>query len=205
MRKHFVIDVEMVLTPLTDESKEAIFRLAKTNDVVFLSNYDYKHLKDLLPFLPGRFFVLSQSGNFASKGWKTLWKKRMNRVHKAVASEHIRVLKSIADEPPVDPKTIVKDLGGIILYSVPGHGAPDEERESFDPGYKKRGKMLDLYPLNSSLVRARVSGNDSIVYTGTGMDVEDNIKMLQEREGWVEQDCIYIISRDQLLIESNNV
>lgn len=180
-RKHYFIEADALLDSdvCSLKMRKAVEALARKHDVVLISNDEFKVMREKFPFLPmAHVMMFSQAGTFVASVWRQLWKRRLNRVHKAIISEHIRVLKSIADTDPVDENKIVDDRGGLISYSVLGHTAPKQQRDEYDPTGEKRRKLLELFPLTSTACRVELRGGDSLDYTAVMWSKCDNMQRL---------------------------
>lgn len=173
------------------EMLDALTLLAKKSHVVIVSGNEYKQVKAQMSRLSA-FTVLSQDGTAADRGWRTLWRRNLNVVHKSVISEHIRLIKSISGITPKDPNDIVQDRGGLISYSLIGHNASQEEKDAFDPFGLVREKLIEAIPLDSLTCRVEISGRTSLDYVASTWGLESNVSRLLDVQKWNIDDCMYI-------------
>lgn len=203
MIKHIFFDLDGTLTRsrtlMTAEHQELFRKLCHEQDVIVVTGGQISQIrKQIPPSLDGRYFVLSQSGNYAvAKNGNVLWSEHFSPEQKATI---LALIKKIHDEEHLavkDENDLVEDRGSQISYSLIGHNEDVAKKEAFDPGAKKRLKILaeheaDVNRLRTIEVDVRPGGTTTFDFTMGGKHKGFNITRLIEHETWIKDECVYV-------------
>jgi phosphomannomutase len=87
---------------------------------------------------------------------------------------------------------LIEDRGGQITFSALGQEAPLDEKQKWDPGFRKRQKIKAMLEPLLPGVSIRLGGATSIDITRPGIDKAHGIRKLQEILGLTLQDMMFI-------------
>ncbi len=199
--RHLFFDLDNTLTrsksPVSIEMADELLRhLAIGRDVVVVSgaveDQIYKQIGDNFR---GKIYVLAQNGNKATmKNGVDGWANILSSEQKKNVFEHIDEIKKSFKEifdGVKDEKDIVQDRGCQISFSLIGHNEEIEKKEAFDPGGKRRIKMLEKVPFVSDTMEVKIGGTTCLDYIEKGKHKGFNVAELVKREGWSMDECLY--------------
>ena len=186
---HLFFDMDGTVTrsrsPIADSMKYLMERL--TQDIVIVSGQRLVQIRRQI----GGFdcYVLGQNGNHAVHGKETFWEDRLTSIEIAEIEAHIQKLP-ISWEVP-DPNDLIENRGSQISFSIYGHSAPVEVKETFDPDQSKRRALLRAVPLRSLKVEVKIAGTTCLDYFRKGCDKGHNVMRFITHMGWNPDECLY--------------
>lgn len=203
MPKHVFFDLDNTLTrsrTLMPTPHQEIFKKScASKDVVVVTGGQISQIKKQIPpSFDGGYFALSQSGNHAiAKNGEILWSERFTPEQKAAILSFIKAIHDEVALPVKNENDLVEDRGSQISYSLIGHHEDVAKKEAFDPGAKKRLRILaahkaDVEGLRVAGADVRPGGTTTFDFTIAGKHKGFNIARLIEHEGWKKEDCLYV-------------
>ncbi len=201
--KHFFFDLDGTLTrsrTLMAEDHQKLFAmLCDKKDVAVITGGQLSQIKKQIPpHFDGKYFVLSQSGNYAiSKSGEVLWAEQFSSEQKTAILSFVRAIHDEVALLVKDENDLVEDRGSQVSYSLLGHHEDVSKKEAFDPGAKKRLEILarhkeDVAHLRGIGVDVRPGGTTTFDFTIAGKHKGFNVTRLIEKEGWRKEDCVYV-------------
>lgn len=207
MQKHVFFDLDHTLTPsrarMLPEHEPIFATLCDRADVIIVTGGAEDQIRKQIPFEPtGRFFMLSQQGNFAvHKDGRELWHETMSAEQESVVKPFARMLtdeflssEGISLE---DENDIFENRGSQFASSVIGFHQPNEKKYAADPDQSKRRALLaahkdEVAKLREAGVEVMPAGTTTFDFILSGKHKGYNISRLLEAEGWITEDCIYL-------------
>lgn len=200
---HIFFDLDKTLTvsrtPMDAAHQELFASLCAKRDVVVVSGGNRQQIREqVTPRFDGQYFTLAQSGNHAlDKHGDELWNEPLTDAQVEAVMTFVDALKRHFDLQVKDENDLVENRGAQISYSVIGFHEAAEKKYAFDPDDSKRQAALRaLFDERAALAAAEVevvpAGTTTYNFVAAGKDKGHNITRLLEREGWKNDDCLYI-------------
>jgi len=105
-------------------------------------------------------------------------------LNQVVASSDLKIGKTWGE--------VIEDRGSQITFSALGQSAPIEEKEKWDPGFKKRIEMKAVLDTLLPEFSIRLGGTTSIDVTKPGIDKGYGIRKLRDTLGISISDMIFV-------------
>lgn len=206
MKKLAVFDLDGTLAqskaPLDKDVGEWLGKLLGVSRVAVISGGAWPQFqKQLLAHLPSgdhfkRLSLLPTSGTrFMSYDgeWRQLYAENFSNDQKAKIIKALNdVFEASGNVPPKHWGEIIEDRGSQITLSALGQEAPLDEKEKWDPDFKKRKAMkAKLEPLLPEF-SIGLGGSSSIDVTRPGIDKAYGIGKLKEVLGIEIADMLYV-------------
>ena len=201
--KHVFFDLDSTLTPSRDlmlsEHVPMFDQLCKERDVVVVTGGAEGQILNQIPLANiGRFYMLSQQGNYAiGKDGTVFW-------HESVSPKQEEAVRAFCDALTQELALDVRDgndlfenRGSQLAYSTLGFHETNEKKYAYDPDQSKRRALLAAHPKELTALRelgveAMPAGTTTIDFILAGKHKGFNITRLLEHEGWEKEDCLYL-------------
>ena len=203
IQKHIFFDLDNTLTPskslILPEHVPTLKKLCQRADVVVVSGHPEKDIrKHLTPALEGLYHILGQNGNRAeTRDGRVLWNRSLSKKQKDAVLSFIAKARKHLNITVRDESDIVEDRDSQIAFSLIGHHEEHAKKEAFDPGGKKRSKLLkdfaeDVGALERANVEVRIGGTTNLDFFEFGKNKGYNVPAFIEKMGWNKNECIYV-------------
>jgi phosphomannomutase len=203
MLKHIFFDLDNTLTPskslILPEHVSVLKRLCEAADVTVVSGHGAQDIKKhLRPELLGFYHILGQNGNRAEmRDGTVLWNNSLSQQQKDAILAFIVKARKLLNLTVRDENDILEDRDSQIAFSLIGHHEDHDKKEAFDPGGKKRMKLLtdmadDVQKLAEANVEVRIGGTTNLDFFQLGMNKGYNVPVFIEKMGWKNEDSLYI-------------
>lgn len=200
MIKHFFFDLDDTLTasrsPMAPEHVPLFERLCAQRDVIIVSGAQESQIRKQVQ--PGRYFILSQSGNHAvSPDGTLLWKESFTDAQKEAIAAFIREVHDDIRLPVSDENNLVEDRGSQISYSLIGHDENRDKKKAFDPDGSKRRRILadhsaTMQKLADAGVEITIGGTTCLDIFLAGKNKGFHVPRLINLMGWSKDDAVYV-------------
>lgn len=203
MPKHIFMDLDDTLTPsrspMHAEHVPIFQRICDTRDVIVVSGAQGSQmLRQLPPSAAGKYFKLSQNGNYATdRDGTVLWSERFTTEQVKLAMDFIKVIHDKIDLPVSNENDLVENRGSQISYSLLGHTEQLEKKKAFDPDGSYRNGILaahaaELQTLAAAGIEVTIGGTTCMDIFLLGKNKGYHVPRLIELQGWKREESIYI-------------
>jgi HAD superfamily hydrolase (TIGR01484 family) len=201
--RHLFFDVDNTLTrtksPALPEHEHMLLELSKAHDLVLVSGSPQQNIWNRFPLSNrGHFSLLAQNGNAAfDKQHVKLWERMLTEAQKQAAYRFIEKVRAHTHPTVVNEGDLIEDRGCQIAFSFIGHNADVSVKETFDPNFSVRKKvLLDLAADVTHLavqfeLEVTIGGSTNLDIYLRGKHKGYNTKAFADYMQWNTTDCLY--------------
>lgn len=208
MYKMIIFDLDGTIVPskckISESMAELLKKLLLKYKVSIITGGDFSRFeKQIFPFLGAdenlfsNFYMCPTCSTkmyiFRDKTWQKLYSEDLSGEEKQKVFDAFNLtMEQTGFKPEKVWGEIVEDRGTQVTFSALGQEAPLEEKEKWDPDFKKRLIMKEILDRNLDGFFVRLGGMTSIDITREGIDKAYGIKKLKEVTGVNFDEMLFI-------------